>query len=325
MEIKFSVVIPVYNGEKFIAEAIESVLNQEVPAHEVIVIDDGSKDGTAGILETYKGRVLAKTIPNGGASNARNTGMAMASGNFIAFLDHDDIWFRPKLKKFKEAILRHPEVGLFCSDYVLRVHKFGNRLVKHYSAQHYRHLLNFDAPLREHPYKMLIREHFIGTPSAVVVKKNVADQAGPFKKIYQPSEDYDFWLRCAQLTRFMILSPPLIYKRTHDQNLSNDRLRTLEKHRQVLQNAITEHHDFIVARGLRKECLEALARCTYDLGNTTFETSRSREAFTHYWRGFLIRPTPSNGAVFFFSVLKKLVRLLTFDLLSRKTLTRGSR
>src|SRR5258708_6301139 len=99
MNPSISVIIPVYNGEKFVAEAIRSVLAQDFKAHEIIVIDDGSTDSTPAILEGFKGKIICKRIENGGVSHARNVGLGIATGNFIAFLDHDDIWFKCKLKK----------------------------------------------------------------------------------------------------------------------------------------------------------------------------------------------------------------------------------
>ena len=85
MDPKVSVILPVYNGEKYVARALDSILHQEYPAHEIIAVDDGSTDGTPDILERYAGRVLVKKIPNSGASNARNTGIRLATGDLLAF------------------------------------------------------------------------------------------------------------------------------------------------------------------------------------------------------------------------------------------------
>ncbi len=116
MDQKVSVIITVYNGEQFIARAIDSVLAQTAKPYELIVINDGSKDGTLEVLKRYEGKIRYITIPNGGVSNARNTGIKMATGDFVAFLDADDVWHLDKLEKQLGAFARYPETGLCCCD-----------------------------------------------------------------------------------------------------------------------------------------------------------------------------------------------------------------
>jgi glycosyltransferase involved in cell wall biosynthesis len=97
---RVSVIIPTYNRAEVIGEAIDSVLAQTVPAHEVIVIDDGSTDGTAVILSRFRGKILLIRQPNGGAAAARNAGIRSATGDWIAFLDSDDIWLADRIAVF---------------------------------------------------------------------------------------------------------------------------------------------------------------------------------------------------------------------------------
>ncbi|NUZ05156.1 glycosyltransferase family 2 protein [Piscinibacter koreensis] len=111
--LRFSAVIPVYNRERHIAAAIESVLHQTYPVHEVIVVDDGSKDGTAEVLQRIAAsdpRVRHVRQRNAGAAAARNRGIAMASGDWIAFLDSDDTWTHDKLANTVRAIEATPDV-----------------------------------------------------------------------------------------------------------------------------------------------------------------------------------------------------------------------
>ena len=161
-----SVVIPVYNGEKFIERTVESVLRQEYPAHELLVVNDGSTDGTEKILERYHGRVRVMTIPNGGASQARNTGILAATGDYIALLDADDFWFKRRLLVNVEFIRCFPEVGFFGCNFITRYSHYNNRLVRHYSTLSNRRHLNFDEPLRDNVYGLLLGSYFAGTPSA---------------------------------------------------------------------------------------------------------------------------------------------------------------
>src|SRR5262245_19101881 len=94
-----SVIIPAYNAEAFIADTIRSVLAQTYQDFEVIVVDDGSRDGTAKALQPFESRVRLHTQANAGVATARNTGVGLATGTFIAFLDADDLWLPHKLEQ----------------------------------------------------------------------------------------------------------------------------------------------------------------------------------------------------------------------------------
>src|SRR4051812_45211482 len=94
---KISVLIACYNAAPYVAEAIESVLSQTCPAHELIVIDDGSTDGTADVLAGFSGRIAVLRQTNQGVAAALNAGLAQAAGDAIAFLDADDVWTPGKL------------------------------------------------------------------------------------------------------------------------------------------------------------------------------------------------------------------------------------
>jgi len=99
-----SVIIPTYNGSKFIKETIESVLSQTILPKEIIVVDDGSTDDTKNILKTYHNHVRYIYQKNAGSAAATNTGIKASSGDFLAFLDHDDIW-HPKKMELQLALL----------------------------------------------------------------------------------------------------------------------------------------------------------------------------------------------------------------------------
>src|ERR1043166_9666270 len=109
---KVSVIIPVYNGERFIRDAIQSVLDQTVGDVEIIVIDDGSTDGTRAAVQSFGGRISYHYQENAGADRAYNCGIAMASGEFVGFLDHDDRWYPETLQTQLEIFSKHADVGL---------------------------------------------------------------------------------------------------------------------------------------------------------------------------------------------------------------------
>jgi glycosyltransferase involved in cell wall biosynthesis len=117
--LKFSVIIPAYNAEKTIERALDSVLEQSYLAHEIIVVDDFSKDRTANILETkYSGKIkFIQKVSNTGSSVARNTGMDVATGDYFAFLDSDDVWHSDKLQLINTILTAQPAITLFYHPY----------------------------------------------------------------------------------------------------------------------------------------------------------------------------------------------------------------
>src|SRR5262245_3344132 len=112
MDIKVSAVIPTYNCARFLGDAIRSVLQQTVPVHEVIVVDDGSTDNARDVVETFGHRVRYVFQQNRGPSGSRNTGIAEATGDWIAFLDQDDLWLPHKNATQVRAIAEHPNCHL---------------------------------------------------------------------------------------------------------------------------------------------------------------------------------------------------------------------
>ena len=117
--LRFSVIMPAYNAGKTIERALDSVLEQSYPAHEIIVVDDCSKDNTATILQNrYSGKVkVIQKVNNTGSSVARNTGMDIATGDYFAFLDADDVWHKDKLQLVNTILTAQPAITLFYHPY----------------------------------------------------------------------------------------------------------------------------------------------------------------------------------------------------------------
>ena len=115
---RFSVIIPVYNGERFIGATIQSVLAQTYKAAEIIIVDDGSSDDTAAVVEQYSSQIAISYVrqQNKGPSAARNHAVSLARGDWIAFLDADDLWYSNKLQIHRDYIMNYPDVALFWCD-----------------------------------------------------------------------------------------------------------------------------------------------------------------------------------------------------------------
>jgi glycosyltransferase involved in cell wall biosynthesis len=212
-----SAVIAAYQAERFIAETLESVLGQTRPPDEVVVVDDGSWDGTARELERFADRIRVIRQPNGGYQNAINRAIREARCEFVALCGADDVWEPRKLEYQEQAILAHPEADLF----------FG----------HFESFGNFEAvggqrPVTARPpgeglldsselLDTLFRQDVIGT-AFIAIRRDLFDRLGPFLEDCQV-EDYDFWFRCLEAgVRFYYDPRQLGRHRRHDANLTND-------------------------------------------------------------------------------------------------------
>src|SRR4051794_19844716 len=130
-----SVIIPVFNGANYIGGAIRSCLEQLGPSDEIVVVDDGSSDGTAEILQKFVShpRVRGLQQANQRVSAARNAGVRISTGSFVAFLDADDEFLAHTLDRYRRAIVSHPDVDIFFADYWISdtpglIYSFHNRV-----------------------------------------------------------------------------------------------------------------------------------------------------------------------------------------------------
>ncbi len=181
----FSVIIPTYNRRDFLPKAVDSVLNQSFKDLELIVVDDGSTDGTGHMLKNYKDeRLIYLRQENGGVSRARNRGLEQAMGRYIAFLDSDDWWLKDKLKKTRETIDHNPGYNIFhTQEKWYRNGQILNQKKKHRKPS-------------EYVFKRCLRLCCISI-STSVVKRDIFKEVGVFDVNFPACEDYDFWLRVA--------------------------------------------------------------------------------------------------------------------------------
>lgn len=203
-----SVVIPSFNRENTIPRALSSVLNQSSKANEVIVVDDGSSDNTAGMIQQHFPAVKLIQQSNQGVSAARNTGIKSAQSEWIALLDSDDEWLPGKLASIRLAHKDHPEEILFHSDEIwIRNGTRVNQMDKHAKSGG----MIFESCL---PLCVI-------SPSAVVIHRSVFDQIGLFNENLPACEDYDLWLRLCHRFEVFYIDQPLIKKYGgHDDQLS---------------------------------------------------------------------------------------------------------
>lgn len=197
-----SVIIPTHNRSDLLPLTLESVLVQTYPNLEIIVVDDGSTDNTAEIIAPYTGRVMYLRQANKGPGAARNTGIQHASGDYLTFLDDDDLIMPEKLARQAQLLAAKPEAGVvYCGFYTMD--ESGNYLDKAWS-------LPEGAILKE-----LICGDFIWT-GAPLIRRHCLEQVGQFDESLLTSQDWDMWLRLAQAGfYFACIREPLGAYRIH--------------------------------------------------------------------------------------------------------------
>lgn len=218
-----SVIIPTFNRSGMLEEAVKSVLLQDYKHFELIVVDDGSMDNTSKILNLYRQHIRIHRQSNKGVSAARNAGIEMASGRYIAFLDSDDLWMPRKLST-QVRFFQQNHGALICQTEEIWMRN-GVRIYpqkKHRKPSGY----IFDRSL----HLCLV------SPSAVMMRRELFDYVGRFDESLPACEDYDLWLRVSARHPVYLIDDPLIIKRGgHPDQLSGTpaldkyRIRSLQK------------------------------------------------------------------------------------------------
>lgn len=199
-----SVVIPAYNAGPFLGEALDSVFAQGYADLEVIVVDDGSTDNTREVAESYGDRIRYIRQDNAGASAARNRGIREAKGDFVAFLDADDLWVPSKLQKQLELFDQRPELGMVITDCIA----FGEWGEYVPPGDKRERLMVGDICQNIFLYSG------VGTPS-VMVRREVFDKVGMFNENLPLAEDDNMWIRIAADYPVELIDEVLVRVRDH--------------------------------------------------------------------------------------------------------------
>ena len=206
---KISVVIPTFNRISLVARAIDSVLKQSLNPYEIIVVDDGSDDGTSEMIQNKYKSIKLIQQQNNGVSAARNNGIKHAKGDWIGLLDSDDEWTEKKLENQADRLIKTPEYD-FCHTNEIWIRN-GVRVNQRKKHEKYGGYI-FDKCLD------ICRI----SPSSVLFRKNILDHVGWFDDQLPVCEDYDLWLRITAEYRILFIDEPLIIKYGgHDDQLSH--------------------------------------------------------------------------------------------------------
>lgn len=228
---RVSVIIPSYNHRRYLRQCIDSVLEQTYRDFEIIVVDDGSTDGSVEILEGYGNRIKLICQQNRGTQGARNAAIAASSGELIALLDSDDAWLPHKLERQVEAMAARPDGGLvysfaYFTDETGRITHGGAALGQPIADEH-------------KAFSQLVVSNFIPTLT-VLMRRSCLGEVGVFDETLLGAGDWDMWLRIAARWPVICVPEPLALYRVHQTNTTNVIFKNRDmyrEHQRVLDKA----------------------------------------------------------------------------------------
>ena len=248
-----SSVVPVFNGERYIAESLRGILSQTRPPDEVLVVDDGSTDGTQDELVPFRSEIRVIRQRNQGHVGAMNRLFSEARGDFVAKCDADDIWEADKLERQLEAVQVHPEVDIVVT---------GSRFFGMVEGPR----VTFAQAGVLQPRKLattLYRRNFV-CASSPLVRRELYRRLGPFDGTLA-CEDYDFWLRAFAAGAVFFYDPRLLVRyRVHPEQVSQNELRMREGVYAVHRRYAAEARGAHQARTVQADDLLEIARLIVD-------------------------------------------------------------
>jgi len=226
---KISVVIPAYNAAKTIKETIQSVLNQTFTDFELIIINDGSQDATLEIVESIPDpRIRLFCYPNAGPTVSRNRGIFQAVGDYISFIDADDLWTPDKLESQFNALQANPQAAVAYS-WTNSIDERGKLLRRGFYVE-----LNGDV------YKTLLVINFLENGSNPLIRRTALVEMGGFEESLTHGEDWDMWLRLASSYDFVAVSSPQVLYRISPGSASSDVFKQEEGCLIMIERAFTQ-------------------------------------------------------------------------------------
>lgn len=263
-----SVIIPTFNRLHLLKETVDSVRSQTYRDLEIVVVDDGSTDGTGEWLDRQDDLHVVRQS-NSGIAASRNSGASRARGSWLAFLDHDDLWVPDKLRIQMEFVGGNPDVGLVAARHV--------RLGKPYRSVARPSWIKGDLLVK------VFAESFIHT-SSVVIRKDVFDSIGGFPTKYRFADEFDVWLRIARDHPVAYVDAPLVFIRFYESNTSHDRIGVRTDTYDILMN----HYD--PRRIPRRIYLRTMSDHDISFGRAHLKSGDIDEALTWFWRSVTRTP-----------------------------------
>ena len=239
---RVSVIIPTYNCAQYIGVAVESVLAQTFADYELIVVDDGSTDETGDVLKQYEGRLTLIRQENQERSAARNTGIRASAGQYIAFLDSDDIWQPDKLERQVAILDQHPEVVLtYCQASYVDTEGRPIRFVGESASGE----SGTEVVVSDLSRDLLLGNVISGGCSTPIVRREALDEVGFFDETLCYPEDWDLWVRLSKKGPFAYVPRPLARYRVygwHKVLTIEASERLVAQHLEVIERGLAGSH-----------------------------------------------------------------------------------
>jgi glycosyltransferase involved in cell wall biosynthesis len=268
-----SVIIPTFNSADLVTQAIDSALAQTARPAEIIVADDGSTDDTRRRVAAYGDPVIYLHQPNQGVAAARNLGLRRATGQFVAFLDADDLWHSSKLEVQLEVMSAQPDLGLLGTG--------------RYDPSGVHRAVSGRGAVNRINWRDLAVKNYL-TASSVMVRRSVLDQVGEFDTSLHGPEDYDLWLRITAISAVANVDFPLTGYRRIPDSLSQKAKSMSEGMRRILRK-LDEQNAWSGDRILRRK---AYGYCGYSCSIMNRASGRPFRAMGELARSILNYPLP---------------------------------
>ncbi len=274
-----SVIIPAYNAERTILETIDSVQNQTISNIEIIIINDGSIDRTINLIEQLTDpRIKAFSYENGGVAVARNRGITHATGEFIAFIDADDLWTLDKLELQLAALKQHPEAGIAYSWNYFYYDRTGERIPGH--------VANFEGDV----YAPLLQENFLANGSNPLIRRQAIDRIGGFDPTFPHCADWDFYLRLAAQWQFVRVPQHQVIYRQSSHSMSSTKVNDIEQQCLAMLEK-TYQVAPAMYRSLKHKSLSWIYEyCTQQYLQSSGDLAGVQTATRKFWKAVRLRP-----------------------------------
>jgi glycosyltransferase involved in cell wall biosynthesis len=277
-------VIPTYNRAALVCEAVRSVLEQTFECFEVVVVDDGSTDGTAEALQPIADRIRYVRQENAGVASARNRGIAESRGEFVAFLDSDDRFEPRMLERAMETFNRHPQAGaVFTAEVEVDAQGRRGRIASKKTPGPFFTTVG-----------MISRDTNVGSGRPGIVRRQWIDRLGGFDESLGCAVDSDLWIRYSFHMPMVLQPEPLVLRRWHPSNLIANLHQDAEEWIRILQKVAHDHPDFV--REHSRIYRSAMAKSQMRYGRELLSTSETRgEARQALKRSLRHRPGYPRG------------------------------
>lgn len=231
---KVSIVIPVYNTEKYLKECIESCLNQTYKNLEIIAVDDGSTDNSGKILNDYSKKIKIITKNNGGTPSALNAGISVMSGEWFKWLSSDDVLYKNAIEILVREAESQGKPGTDCIFYshydIIDEH---SSIIGEFIEPNYNNLSSLQR-------NTILLDHYFGNGTTSLIHKSIFDRFGVFDESIEYKEDYEFWLRCCLIhdCELFLIPAKLAQYRIHSTQITKKKVRDNLERVEIIKNMV---------------------------------------------------------------------------------------